>query len=169
MNARTGAATVLIVLGSIAILIGVIDPVEGMFAIFPGSGMIAVGAYLAQTPHRRLVYCAFLLIGVSFCASLGISSKFHGLPGWWTLVLLPYPIGWIMDVVGVPFTLTGLFKGPWVRFAVALWVLIAVALLTVLITTIIRVDLLSPWAIAGVIALSCACTFGVYASDSAQS
>lgn len=162
-------APVLVVLGSLAILIGVIDPVEGMFIIFPGSGLIALGAYLAQTPHRRLVYCAFLLIGASFCASSFISSKFHGLPGWWTLVLLPYPIGWTMDVVGVPFTLTGLFKGPWVRFAVGIWVLAAVGLLAVLIGIIIRVNLLSPWTVAAVIALSCACTLGVYASDSAES
>jgi hypothetical protein len=67
-----------------------------------------------------------------------------------------------MDVVGVPYTLTGLLKGQWVRFATGIWVLAAVGLSILLIGIIIRVNLLSPWTVAAVIALICACTLGVY-------
>jgi hypothetical protein len=42
--------------GAAAILIGALDLIPERFFILPGSGMIALGAYLAQTHGRRLVY-----------------------------------------------------------------------------------------------------------------
>ena len=167
MNRRMLAATVLVVVGSAAILIGALDPLEGVFIIFPGSGMIALGAYLAQTRHRRFVYWAFLLIAVGF-AALVIVSALGGLRSpWWGLFILPYPIGWMMDIVGAASTLTRLFEGRWVRFAgfvVGIWVMAAVVLLVRLIGS----HLLPPWGMAAVMALSCLCILGVYFSDSGE-
>lgn len=159
----------MVVLGSIGILIGIIDPLEGALLIFPGSGMIALGAYLAQTPRRRLVYCAFLLSGSSIAAALGMSYLWHGIPDRWTLVLLPYPIGWMMDVVGVAFTLDGLFEGRWIRVVSAIWVLAAVWLLIRLLRILVFIKTLTPWGAAALIALGCICILGVYLSDSSES
>ncbi len=97
---------VLVALGSAAILIGGLDLFNGTYFIVPGSGMIALGAYLGQTPGRRFVYCAFLLIAGSQVAILGVSSLLDGVTGWWQVVLALYMMGWLMDIVGVACELT---------------------------------------------------------------
>jgi hypothetical protein len=117
-------------LGSAAILIGGLDLFNGTYFIVPGSGMIALGAYLAQTPGRKLVYCAFLLVAVSQLAVLGVSSLFDGVTGWWQVLLVLYMMGWLLDIVGVPYTLTGWFKGGSGGLAVLIWVVVAVPLVS---------------------------------------
>ncbi|MCX5758292.1 MAG: hypothetical protein NTU83_07265, partial [Candidatus Hydrogenedentes bacterium] len=116
MIKRMLIAKVSAIAGSAAILVGALDPLEGAFIIFPGSGLIAFGACLAQTRHRRLTYWAFLLIVASFAALL-IMTVLGGIGGhapifrspWWSLVFLPYPVGWMMDIVGATYALSSLF------------------------------------------------------------
>lgn len=87
-------------------LIGAIDPLEGSVIILPGSGVIALGALLGKSRHRRLLYWAFGLlaagVGAMFVLSLsGGSGGSGGRSNWWLLVVLPYPVGWIMGLAGV--------------------------------------------------------------------
>ena len=137
MNTPTLAKRILIVVGSIAIAIGALDPLEGSFVILPGSAMVALGAYLAQTRTRKLAYWAFILIAVGF-TGLIILSAFGGIGGnapvfrstWWGLLVMPYyPVGWLTGLVAVMLTLTELFKGRWRLAAAGIWGLAAVALL----------------------------------------
>ena len=51
MNARNLWARILIIAGSIAMLIGAIDPMEGSLVILPGSGLVALGTFL----HPQIV------------------------------------------------------------------------------------------------------------------
>jgi hypothetical protein len=105
MKARTGWPHTLVVVGLIVMLIGTIDPLEGSLIILPGSGIVALGASLGQSRHRRLFYWAFGSIAVGVGAMF-VLSMFGGTGGrtgrsnWWSLVVLPYPIGWIMSLVG---------------------------------------------------------------------
>ena len=106
MSTRTRGAHVLVVVGLIAMLIGAVDPLEGSLIILPGSGIAALGTFLGQRRHRRLVYCAFGLIAVGVGAMF-VLSMFGGTGGntgcsnWWLLVVLPYPVGWIMGLAGI--------------------------------------------------------------------
>lgn len=106
MNKRKLWSRILSIIGLIAMIIGVVDPLEGSLIILPGSGLVTLGAFLGKSRHRIFVYWAFglTLIGV---AGLFVVSMFGGVGGntgrsnWWLLTSLPYPIGWIMSLIGV--------------------------------------------------------------------
>ncbi|MDI6784701.1 MAG: hypothetical protein QME64_11495 [bacterium] len=97
---------ILVIVGFIAMLIGVLDPLEGSFIILPGSGLVALGAFLGKSRYRILLNWAFILIAVGVGAMIVI-SMFGGIGGntgrslWWGLVILPYPIGWFMGIIGI--------------------------------------------------------------------
>jgi hypothetical protein len=86
-------------------VIGAIDPLEGSLIILPGTGMVALGALLGKSRYRKFLYWSFALVAVGVGALFGVSALggFGGRSGlslWWAIVILPYPIGWIMAIVG---------------------------------------------------------------------
>ncbi len=117
MNARMLWSRILVIVGSIAMLIGVIDPLEGSLIILPGSGMVVLGTLLSKSRHRVLLYWVwvFILIAVGVGALWGLSAL-GGIGGdtgrsmWWALVILPYPIGWIMGFAGLILRLINFLK-----------------------------------------------------------
>lgn len=115
MNGRTHWSLVLVIVGLLAMLIGAIDPLEGAFVILPGSGMVALGVFLAQSRYRALLSCAFALIafGVGAMIVLSAMGGIGGTAGhsiWWGLFILPYPLGWIVGLVGAVRALIEPFK-----------------------------------------------------------
>lgn len=105
MKARTLWSKILVIIGLIAMVIGALDPLEGSLIILPGCGMSALSARLGRSPHRRLLYGAlgFIAIGVGLMFALSMFGGVGGNSGhsaWWGLVVLPYPIGWIMGLLG---------------------------------------------------------------------
>lgn len=124
-------AQVLILVGQIAMLVGAIDPLEGSLAILPGSALVALGTFLGQTERPWLAQrlWAFGLIACGVAVMFGISTV-GGLGGrsghsmWWGLLILPYPIGWLLG-------LWGNGSPRWVKFAgiaVGVWYLVIPAL-----------------------------------------
>jgi hypothetical protein len=103
---------ILVIVGLVAHVIGAIDPLEGSIVILPGTALIALGAWLGKSRHRVLLYWALVLVAAGVGAMWGLSAL-GGVGGgtgrsmWWLLVLLPYPIGWIMGLVGAILTLRG--------------------------------------------------------------
>jgi uncharacterized membrane protein len=95
-------ADILIFAGLIAMLVGAIDPLHGVIIILPGSGLVALGAFVGKSQHRKLLYLAFafVLLGVGAMAGVGTLVDSHGRSEWWTLSYLPYPAGWVMSLVG---------------------------------------------------------------------
>jgi uncharacterized membrane protein len=95
-------ADILIFAGLIAMLVGAIDPLHGFIIILPGSGLVALGAFVGKSQHRKLLYLAFAftLLGVGAMAGVGTFTDSHGRSEWWTLSYLPYPAGWVMSLVG---------------------------------------------------------------------
>jgi purine-cytosine permease-like protein len=118
MNARMLWSRILVIVGSIAMLLGAIDPLEGSLIILIGSGMVTLGTLLGGSRRRILRYWVwvFVLIAVGVGLMWGVSA-FGGLGGttgrslWWGLVILPYPVGWIMGIIGLILRLIEFVKG----------------------------------------------------------
>jgi hypothetical protein len=107
MNARSIWSRILIVVGSIAMLVGALDPMEGSVVILPGSGLVALGAFLGHSERRLIAYRVgvFILIVIGVGAMWGLSwvGGFGGPSGrsmWWGVLILPYLIGWSMGIWG---------------------------------------------------------------------
>jgi len=97
----------MVVIGSIGLLAGGLDPMEGSVLILIGSGLVALGTFLGQGERRLIRYRAlvFLLLAIGVAALWGLSAVGgiggkSGLSMWWGLLLLPYLIGWPMAIVG---------------------------------------------------------------------
>jgi len=96
-------------------LIGALDPLEGSLVILPGSGMVVLGAFLGRSRRRTLLLWGFIVLAVGVGALWGMTAL-GGLGGrtgrsmLWALVLLPYPVGWVMGVVGAILRLIESFK-----------------------------------------------------------
>jgi apolipoprotein N-acyltransferase len=105
MNKNSRWSRILVIVGLVAMAIGAIDPLEGSLVILAGTGLVALGALIGNSRHRILLNWSFILVAVGVGALWGLSALggFGGQSGrsnWWVLILLPYPVGWIMGLVG---------------------------------------------------------------------
>jgi glucose-6-phosphate-specific signal transduction histidine kinase len=117
MDKRRLWVVLLSIIGLLAMIIGALDPLEGAFIILPGSGLIALGAFLSQSHHRRFIYWAFGLtaFGVAALIAMSLLGGVGGDTGrstWWLLTALPYPVGWIMSLVGAVHLLISSLRKP---------------------------------------------------------
>lgn len=166
------AARIMVPLGFAAVIVGGVDAMEGVFLIAPGSVMLAFGALLGGTHHRRIAYVSVALILLSFALLLGLSAL-GGFGGkapllrsnWWGLLLVPYPVGWMMSVAGGAVALTSLFSGLLGR-AVAGAGLLAAA---VLLGRIAALRLVPLWVAGLEVALGLIAIFLVYRSEKTRS
>jgi hypothetical protein len=98
-----------VIVGLALMVLGVVDPLEGSVVILVGSILVGVGASLSRTRYR-LPVTALVLIAVGVGAMFGMSTL-GGVGGntgrsiWWLLLCLPYPIGWILGLIGAVSTL----------------------------------------------------------------
>ena len=103
----------LLIAGLVLMLVGALDPLEGSVIILAGSAVAALGAFLGHGHRRVLQAWAFgliatgvgLLFGMSALGGVGGNS---GYSIWWLLLVLPYPIGWLMGL----FAVTGMLRKP---------------------------------------------------------
>jgi hypothetical protein len=94
---------VLFIIGIVAMIIGAIDPLEGSVVILVGSAFITLSTFLNKDRHRKIFFVSFLMIviGVFFLFYLSSLGGFGGnssLSWWWGLLILPYPIGWLVSI-----------------------------------------------------------------------
>jgi hypothetical protein len=103
MTARILSSRILIYMGLVAMVIGVVDPLEGSFVILPGSGLVTLGAYIGRNRRRAQLFRSFILIAIGVGAMI-VMSGFGGVGGksghsnWWLLTALPYPVGWVLSL-----------------------------------------------------------------------
>ncbi len=103
-------------------LLGTIDPLEGSPLILLGSGMVALGMWLGQHERNTLLYWAwaFILIAVGVNAMVALSAA-GGIGGksghsmWWGVLMLPYPLGWLMALLGAVISSLRFFKAKYQR------------------------------------------------------
>ena len=78
---------------------------------------MSLGAFLGKSRYRVVFYWSLILVAVGV-VELGVLSAFGGIGGsrghsvWWGLVVLPYPVGWILGLAGVILKLADIFKPP---------------------------------------------------------
>ncbi|MFT3754123.1 MAG: hypothetical protein QM800_15015 [Paludibacter sp.] len=94
---------VMFIFGIIALIVGAFDPLEGAIVIVIGIISLTWSAYLNHDRHWRvfLAACAMIIVGVIFLfylSSLGGFGGNSGLSWWWGILILPYPIGWIIAI-----------------------------------------------------------------------
>ena len=95
---------ILYVVGVIAFIIGSIDPLEGSVVIAAGASMIALSTYLTQDRHWKMFLASLIMIITGtvclfYFSALGGFGGSSELSWWWATLILPYPIGWIINVV----------------------------------------------------------------------
>lgn len=117
MLATTSWSRLLVIVGLAGMLLGAIDPLEGSLIILPGTGLVALGALLGKSRWRVLLYWSLALVAIGVGA-MWILSAFGGFGGstgrsnWWALLLVPYPVGWLMGVAGAILALVESFRRP---------------------------------------------------------
>jgi hypothetical protein len=102
------SARILFIIGVIAMVGSMLDPLEGSVVILFGSGLVALGTWLGNRGRGLSVYWAWLfgMIAFGVIAMFGMSA-IGGLGGktgrslWWGLVLLPYPVGWLLGIANL--------------------------------------------------------------------
>jgi hypothetical protein len=92
------------IIGIIALVIGMLDPLEGSVVITAGSMLIALSTYYIRDRHWKifLVSMIMIAIGVSFLfyfSSLGGFGDKSTLSWWWGTLILPYPAGWLISII----------------------------------------------------------------------
>ncbi len=104
MQEKTKWMRIMYILGIIVLLIGALDPMEGSVVIAAGSTLIAFSTYITHDRHRKIFLTSFMLIVVGVCflfylSSLGGIGGKSALSMWWGILILPYPIGWLMTII----------------------------------------------------------------------
>lgn len=94
---------IIYIIGVVALLIGAIDPLEGSVLIIAGSALLALSAYITSDRHSKIFTASLIMIviGVSFMfyfSSLGGFGGTSTLSWWWGLLILPFPIGWLIII-----------------------------------------------------------------------
>ena len=91
--------------GATALVLGAIDPLEGSIVIVAAAGAVMIAAQLGHLHVRRWVAWggALVTLGVAtlwaMSAAGGVGPP-TGRSYWWTLLLVPYPVGWILSLSG---------------------------------------------------------------------
>ena len=104
MIKKTNWEHILFIIGVVSFLLGTLDPLEGSGIIAFGSALMALSTYLKRDKYMKLFLSTFIMIviGVFFLfyfSSLGGFGGRSKLSWWWGILILPYPIGWIMTIV----------------------------------------------------------------------
>lgn len=95
----------LLYVGLAALILGTLDPLEGSLLILGATALLALAGYTGHYTARRQLAWALGLVALGVGTLWGLSAigGFGGQTGrsnWWALLLLPYPIGWLLALSG---------------------------------------------------------------------
>ena len=134
MNSPSLPSRLLVTIGGAAMLVGAVDPLEGSILILLGSGLFALGVFLARSGRRLVAYrlLVFGLIAAGVIAMFGLTliggvGGSTGRSPWWALLVLPYPIGWSLGVWG-PGSPRWML---WLGMAVGMWYFVLLGLIAI--------------------------------------
>ena len=95
---------IIYIIGIIALIIGLVDPLEGSIVIAGGSILLALSTFVTRDRHRKIFLLSMILIvnGVGslfYLSSLGGFGDEAEISWWWRVIILPYPLGWLTAVI----------------------------------------------------------------------
>lgn len=104
MTMRINWKRIIYIIGVIALIIGAIDPLEGSIVIVVGCILITLSTYIIHDKHWKIFLASAIMIlaGVFFLfyfSSLGGFGDTSTLSWWWSALILPYPIGWLLSII----------------------------------------------------------------------
>jgi hypothetical protein len=104
MKEKINWTRIIFIMGVVAMIIGALDPMEGSVIILAGSVLLALATYLIHDRHWKIFLASTIMIvfGVFFLFYLSSKGGFGGnskLSWWWGMLILPYPIGWLLSIV----------------------------------------------------------------------
>ena len=104
MEKKAKWTRVIYIIGIIALIVGIIDPLEGSVVLTTGCALVALSTYLTHDRYWKIFSASFImiLIGVLFLfyfSSLGGFGGTSTLSWWWGILILPYPFGWLMAII----------------------------------------------------------------------
>jgi hypothetical protein len=99
---------ILLIIGGAAMLVGAIDPLEGSVVILIGNILILIGILLNKKTQQEVRFWTLTFVLTLFgIAAMFILSALGGFGGeselswWWAVLILPYPIGWLLGIGGL--------------------------------------------------------------------
>lgn len=90
------------IIGIIALILGIADPLEGSVVIAAGSVLIMVSSLLSRGRYRKIFLACTIMIAVGIFSLFYISSLGGYDPiseWWWNILILPYPTGWLISII----------------------------------------------------------------------
>ncbi|MBT8282267.1 MAG: hypothetical protein KJO86_00895 [Muriicola sp.] len=92
------------IIGIVLFIVGTLDPLEGSVLIVLGSVLMTIVANRKNDRHKKwfLLNAILITVGVIFLFYLSSLGGFGGtsnLSWWWGLLILPYPVGWLLQVI----------------------------------------------------------------------
>lgn len=92
------------ILGVLLFIAGSLDPMEGSVIIVVGSVLIANVGYYFKKPYWQWFVANSIGIAVGvfflfFFSNLGGFGGKSTLSWWWGTLILPYPIGWLLNII----------------------------------------------------------------------
>lgn len=104
MNDKRKWIRIIYIIGIISLIAGALDPLEGSVIIAVGSALIALSTRLAHDRNRRIFLTTSIMIITGVCfmfyfSSLGGFGGTSTLSWWWATLIIPYPIGWLINII----------------------------------------------------------------------
>jgi hypothetical protein len=104
MKEKINWTRIIYIMGVVALIIGTLDPLEGSVLILAGSVLLALSTYLTHDRHLKIFMLSAIMIvfGVVFLFYLSSKGGFGGnskLSWWWGILIVPYPLGWLLSIV----------------------------------------------------------------------
>jgi uncharacterized membrane protein len=107
----------LVLAGTVAFLVGLVDPLEGFVLILAGGALVTYESFRAGSRWRKVLGYGLALVVAGSIAMLGLTA-IGGVGGdtgpsmWWALLALPYPIGALVLLVGGVLEIVEVFRKP---------------------------------------------------------
>ncbi len=100
-NANPKWTRIVYIIGVIASIAGILDPMEGSVVLMAGGLLLAISTYATKEKYWKLFLTTsiMMVVGVFFLFYFSSLGGFPPLSWWWSLLIMPYPIGWIMLIV----------------------------------------------------------------------
>lgn len=104
MKTSPHLSRILFTAGIVMLFGGIFDPLEGSLVILAGGILLTLSLFLKNDAFRKSILLSTLSIATGvllmfYFSSLGGFGGDSALSWWWGLLILPYPVGWLLTII----------------------------------------------------------------------